>query len=104
MDRVESSLCRLRDTVSRFVVPSAAVRDVGILRAQIELRQLALEDIEVIRCRLRSIVRCEGGRRRRGDEVGRQPVVGHDPGAPRRVGADRVEVDERIVLLRVKAT
>ena len=65
MDRVESSLCRLRDTVSRFVVPSAAVRDVGILRAQIELRQLALEDIDVIRCRLRSIVRCEGGRRRR---------------------------------------
>jgi hypothetical protein len=66
MDRVESSLCRLRDAVSRFVVPSVALCDVGILRAQIELRQLALEDIEVIRRRLRSIGRCEGGRRRRG--------------------------------------
>jgi len=65
MDRIESSLCRLRDAVSRFVVPSAA-RDVRILRAQIELRQLALEDIEAIRRRLRSIVRWEAGHRRRG--------------------------------------
>jgi hypothetical protein len=58
MDRIESPLCRLRETVSCFVVPSALC-DVRALRAQIRLRQLALDDIEVIRCRLRPFVRCE---------------------------------------------
>jgi|tagenome__1003787_1003787.scaffolds.fasta_scaffold14446941_1 hypothetical protein len=66
MDYIEFPLCRLHDAVSRFIVPSAALYDIGVLKAQIELRQLALEDIEVIRCRLRPFMRCEVKRRRRG--------------------------------------
>ena len=62
MDLVGSSLRRLQDTVSRFVVPSAALRDVRTLKAQIELRRRALRDIEVIRCRLRPFMRCGTGR------------------------------------------
>jgi hypothetical protein len=65
MDFVESSLCRLQDSVSRFVVPSAALRDVRTLEAQIELRRRALRDIEVIRRRLRPFMRCESKRLRR---------------------------------------
>ena len=53
MDLIESSLCRLHENVSRLVVPSAALWDVTALKAQIELRQRALTDIEIIRCRLR---------------------------------------------------
>jgi hypothetical protein len=65
MDFVESSLCRLQDSVSCFVVPSAALRDVRTLEAQIELRRRALRDIEVIRRRLRPFMRCESKRLRR---------------------------------------
>jgi hypothetical protein len=57
MDRIELPLCHLHETVSRFVVPSAALRDIRALQAQIELRRLALRDIEVIRCRLRPLMR-----------------------------------------------
>jgi len=57
MDFVEASLCRLQDSVNRFVVPSAAVRDVRTLKDQIELRGRALKDIEVIYCRLRPFMR-----------------------------------------------
>ena len=64
MDLVESSLCRLQDSVNRFVVPSAALRDVRTLKAQIELRGRALRDIEVICCRLRPFMRCENKRLR----------------------------------------
>lgn len=67
MDFVESSLSRLQESVRRFVVPSAALSDVTALKAQIELRQRALTDIEVIRCRLRPFMRCEGSRRCRID-------------------------------------
>ena len=45
MDFVESSLCRLQDSVNRFVVPSAALRDVRTLKAQIEIRGRAVRDI-----------------------------------------------------------
>jgi hypothetical protein len=62
MDLIGSSLWRLQDSVSRFVVPSAALRDVRVLKAQIELRRRALRDIEVIRCRLRPFMRCESKR------------------------------------------
>jgi hypothetical protein len=62
MDRIELPLCHLHETVSRFVVPSAALRDIRALQAQIELRRLALRDIEVIRCRLRPLMR-RGGKR-----------------------------------------
>jgi branched-subunit amino acid aminotransferase/4-amino-4-deoxychorismate lyase len=64
MDFVESSLCRLQDSVNRFVVPSAALRDVRALKAQIELRGRALREIEVICCRLRPFMRCESKRLR----------------------------------------
>ena len=59
MSLIESSLCHLRLSVGGFVVPSAAVRDVDALQAQIELRRRALRDIEIIRCRLRPFMRCK---------------------------------------------
>jgi len=65
MDFIESSLCRLKENVRRFVVPSTANRDVPALKAQIELRQRALTDIEVIRWRLRPFLRCQSPRRYR---------------------------------------
>ena len=65
MDSVGSSLCRLQDCIDRFVVPSAALRDVRTLKAQIELRRRALRDIEVIRCRLQPFMRSENKRLRR---------------------------------------
>jgi hypothetical protein len=48
MDFLGSSLCRLQK-----YVPSAALWDVPSLKAQIELRQRALTDIEIIRRQLR---------------------------------------------------
>jgi hypothetical protein len=65
MDFVESSLRRLRNSVSRFVVPSAALPDIRSLKAQIELRRRALMDIEVIRFRLRPSARFPSKRLRR---------------------------------------
>jgi hypothetical protein len=59
MDFIESSLCRLKENVSRFVVPSTALWDVPVLKAQIELRQRALTDMELIRWRLRPFIQCE---------------------------------------------
>ena len=50
---IEYPLERLQDSVSRFIVPSAALSDIQALRSQIELRRRALRDIEVIRSRLR---------------------------------------------------
>jgi hypothetical protein len=61
MDFIESSLCRLKENVSRFVVPSTALWDLPVLKAQIELRQKALIDMEIIRRRLH----CEDPRRSR---------------------------------------
>jgi hypothetical protein len=67
MDLILASLCRLHENVSHLVVPSAALWDVATLKAQIELRQRVLADIENIRCRVRPHVgRQENrGRRRR---------------------------------------
>jgi hypothetical protein len=59
MSFIESSLCRLQLSVGGFVVPSAALRDVRTLKAQIELRRRALRDIEAIRCRLRPFMHCK---------------------------------------------
>jgi hypothetical protein len=56
---IESVLRRLKNSVNRLVVPSAALPDVRALEAQIELRRQALRDIEVIRCRLRPFMRRE---------------------------------------------
>jgi hypothetical protein len=50
MDFFESSLRRRHGSVSRFIAPSVTLRDVRCLKAQIELRGLALKDIEAI-CR-----------------------------------------------------
>jgi hypothetical protein len=50
---VQYPLGRLQNSVSRFIVPSAAPWDVQTLKAQIELRRHALTDIEIIRTRLR---------------------------------------------------
>jgi hypothetical protein len=63
MDFIESSVCRLQENVRRFIVPSAEVCDAPTLRAQIALRQNALTDIEIIRCRLRPFLRGENPRR-----------------------------------------
>lgn len=39
---IEYPLERLKDSIGRFIVPSAALLDIQALRAQIELRRLAL--------------------------------------------------------------
>jgi hypothetical protein len=57
MDLIESSLRCLHDRVSRFIDPSAALRDVRCLKAQIELRGQVLRDIQVMRCGLRPLKR-----------------------------------------------
>ena len=44
MDLIEPSFRRLRERVSRFVAPSAALRNVRLVKAQIELRGLAMKD------------------------------------------------------------
>ncbi len=58
-------LCRLQESVSRFVVPSAALGDIQTLKLQIELRRRALRDIEIIRSRLRPFMRSNGTQLRR---------------------------------------
>lgn len=67
MDLIESSLCRLHH-FRHFVVPSVTVWDVPALKAQIELRERALKDIKIIRCRLRPFIShgnyCRSRRRR----------------------------------------
>jgi len=79
MDFIESSLCRLQKYVSRFVVPSAALWDVPSLKAQIELRQRALTDIEIIRRQLRPVMRCESRQQyRKSRELrGRRSRIGY---------------------------
>jgi hypothetical protein len=62
MDLIESSLGRLYDRVSRFIHPSAALRDVRCLKAQIELRGQVLRDIQVMRCGLRPLKRHQNER------------------------------------------
>ena len=63
---VDSALRRLKNCANRLRVPSAALRDISTIEAQIELRRDALRDIEVIRCRLRPFMRRErSGLRRR---------------------------------------
>ncbi|UTD27945.1 hypothetical protein [Bradyrhizobium sp. WD16] len=78
MDFIEPPLARLQESVSRFVAPSCDLCDVCAIKAQIELRQRALMDIEVIRCRLRPFIRREGVRlhRRLQNRYGRRPPSG----------------------------
>lgn len=52
MDIVDYPLRRIESSISRFIVPSAALTDVWALREQIELRRRALSDIEAIRVQL----------------------------------------------------
>jgi hypothetical protein len=53
MTFVESPLCRLQLSFSGLIEPSAALQDVRVIQAQIELRRQALTEIELIRRRLR---------------------------------------------------
>jgi hypothetical protein len=64
MDLIEPFLRRLRKRVSRFVAPSAALRNARLLKAQIELRVLALKDIQTICRKLRPLTRRPLGRSR----------------------------------------
>lgn len=59
MDFIGSSLSRLREVIGRIESPSAETWDISVIKAQIELRQRALRDIEVIRSRLRPFLRCD---------------------------------------------
>jgi hypothetical protein len=45
MDLIETSLRYLHDHISRFIEPSAALRDARCLKAQIALRGQVLRDI-----------------------------------------------------------
>ena len=45
---VETSLLRLRERVSHFVLPSIALQNVHLLEAQIEVRRQALREIQII--------------------------------------------------------
>jgi hypothetical protein len=74
MDFIKSSLCRLHENVGDFVVPSVAFWDAPALRAQIELRQRVLTEIEIIRCRLRPFMRGENKWRFRKSR-GRRPRI-----------------------------
>jgi hypothetical protein len=72
VDLINSFLHWLHEKVSRFIVPSAALWDLPTLEAQIELRQRALADFDVIRRRLLPFMRSEIQRRLR---KGREPGV-----------------------------
>ncbi len=58
MDFIGSSLSRLHEVIGRLESPSTETWGVSAIKAQIELRQRALRDIEVIRSRLRPFMRC----------------------------------------------
>ena len=66
MDLIGSSIDRLHDNLRKFISPPTARQDIELLKTQIELRRLALRDIEIIRFRLRPFIgrRCEGRQRR----------------------------------------
>lgn len=57
MDPIEAPLRNLDAAIRCFVVPTPALSDIPTLKAQIELRRLALRDLELIRSRLRPLVR-----------------------------------------------
>lgn len=80
MSRLETSFCRLRDSVSRFIRPSAALLDIRALKIQIELRRQALREIEVIRRQLRPYLQSKNrrlhGRLLRGRYVSRSRLAG----------------------------
>jgi hypothetical protein len=58
MSTVEASLRRLQNNFTDFVETSALLRDAKTLKAQIELRRRALQDIALIRSRLGTFLRC----------------------------------------------
>lgn len=62
MDQVEVALSDLGAVIDCFIAPTCELRDIATLKAQIELRRLALRDIQLIRSRLRPWV----GRRIKG--------------------------------------
>lgn len=56
MDQVEVALSDLGAVIDSFITPTRELRDIATLKAQIELRRLALRDIQLIRARLRPLV------------------------------------------------
>jgi hypothetical protein len=62
MELIDSSLRRLHGSVSRFTALSATRQEVQFLKAQIELRGLALRDIDAIRGKLLPFIRCRNER------------------------------------------
>ena len=83
MDFIDSPLCRLQDAVGRCMVPSATSSDVRQLKAQIELRQRVLRDIEVIRRRLSLFLRHRGEGPRRRAQHRRRGASLAGPSGPR---------------------
>jgi hypothetical protein len=57
MDHIESRLIHMRNIITRFSDAATAPLDIQGLRAQISLRKSALKDIQVIRWRLRPLLR-----------------------------------------------
>jgi hypothetical protein len=62
---IETSLVRLKESVGQFVVPTIALRNVHLLKAQIEFRREALREIETIRGQLRPFGRHDAKRLQR---------------------------------------
>lgn len=57
MDQSEISLGVAGKTVGYLFVPPIAARDIPTLKAQIELRQHALRELQLVRARLRPFMR-----------------------------------------------
>jgi hypothetical protein len=72
MDLIGSSLTRLRAAVDDFATPSNSACDLRVLKMQIDLRQRALAEIEIIRCRLRPFIGVRNSRRRLRFQAGRR--------------------------------
>lgn len=51
---IDILLGRVRARIGQFIQLPADLSDIGVLKAQIELRQRVLEEIDLIRCRLKA--------------------------------------------------
>jgi hypothetical protein len=79
MSSVETSLRRLQNNFGSFLATSNSLQDINALKAQIELRQRALQDIALIRNRLATFLRSEKKltrRRLRARRAGRSRLAG----------------------------
>lgn len=62
MDHIAERLIHIRNTITRFSSTTSVPLDVQGLRVQILLRKIALKDIQIIRLRLKPLLRnrCSG--------------------------------------------